>query len=158
MVAKCANKVQNELMHDNIIKYFSEWCETEDCRQAGCCFADCAFMYDHNDKPVFMLDKRSAFHNIYIGVNKALLDPVVNAAVDKVEKMYERTCWAAMPAFLFCQACMALAKRGENVNQITFFLGPGGVGLSLFTAHLAAMYGTTNHRYFDPSIFFIMMN
>ena len=62
--------------------------------------------------------------------------------------------WVALLAFTFCQACLALAKRGKNINQITFFLGPGGVGLSLFIAHLAAMYGSTNHRYFDPSIFY----
>ena len=101
-----------------------------------------------------MLDKRSAFHNIYTGISKALLDPVLDSAIEKVQKMYERTFWAALPALIFCQACIALAKRGKNVNQITFFLGPGGVGLSLYTAHLAAMYGATNHRYFDPNIFF----
>lgn len=154
MVAKCANKVQSELMHDNIVKYFSEWCETEDCRQVGCCYSDCAFLYDNQGKPIYMLDKRSAFHNINTSINKAFLDPVIESIVPKVEKMYQRTFWAALPASLLCHACTALAKRGKNINQITFFLGPGGVGLSLFTAHLAAIYGATNHRYFDPNIFY----
>ena len=38
---------------------------------------------------------------------------------------------------------------GDRVRR-----GAGGVGLSLFTAHLAAAYGHRNHRYFDPNIFF----
>ncbi len=55
---------------------------------------------------------------------------------------------------VFGQAAQALAKRGENVDMITVYWGPGGVGLSLFTAHLDAMYGDKNHKYFDPNIFF----
>ena len=43
MISKCTSKVLSELMHENIIKYFSEWCETEDCRRAGCCYTDCIF-------------------------------------------------------------------------------------------------------------------
>ena len=101
-----------------------------------------------------MLDSRSPFHNIYVGIDKSLLDPVLDAAIDKTMKMYERTFWAINPALTFCQACIAMAKRGKNVNQIAFFLGPGGVGLSLFTAHLNAMYGAKNHKYFDPRIFY----
>ena len=34
------------------------------------------------------------------------------------------------------------------------YLGPGGVGLSKFTAHLEAMLGTENHDTFDPNVFY----
>ena len=40
------------------------------------------------------------------------------------------------------------------MDQICIFLGPGGVGLSLFTAHIAAMLGTTLHKYYDPNVFY----
>ena len=63
-----------------------------------------------------MLEKRSAFHNMYTGVNKTLLDPVLTSAVEKVEQMYERTFRAALPTFLLCQACTALAKHGKHIN------------------------------------------
>jgi hypothetical protein len=48
-----------------------------------------------------------------------------------------------------------MSKRGRNVDQFTIFLGPGGVGLSLYTAHLNAIFGSKNHRYFDPNIFYV---
>jgi len=48
----------------------------------------------------------------------------------------------------------ALAKRGHNVDAITLYWGPGGVGMSLYSAHLHAVYGPTNHRYFDPNVFY----
>ena len=44
-------------------------------------------------------------------------------------------------------------KRGLNVDNITLYWGPGGVGLTVLTAHLHAMYGVY-HRYFDPNIFY----
>lgn len=52
-------------------------------------------------------------------------------------------------------AALALAKRHINVNQVFFFWGPGGVGLSLTTAHLDAMLGSANHKVFDPQVFYL---
>ena len=47
-----------------------------------------------------------------------------------------------------------MAKRRINVVQVTFFPGPGGVGLSLFSSHLNAMYGENLHKFFDPTVFY----
>ena len=47
-----------------------------------------------------------------------------------------------------------MAKRGLNIDRMFLFWGAGGVGLSLFTAHLAAAYGHRNHRCFDPNMFY----
>ena len=49
-------------------------------------------------------------------------------------------------------ACESKAKRGLNVDTISLLLGPGGVGLSLQSAHLDARYGKL-HAFFDPAIF-----
>ena len=57
-------------------------------------------------------------------------------------------------AFKFGQACLALAKRGLNINCITMYVGPGGVGLSKYTSHIEAMLGEHNHVTFDPNIFY----
>ena len=44
----------------------------------------------------------------------------------------------------------------ESKTSTVFFMwGTGGVGLSLTTAHLDAMLGSVNHRYFDPQMFFM---
>ena len=59
----------------------------------------------------------------------------------RLTKIFRETFWAIPAAFTFGQACLALAKRGMNVNVITLYLGPGGVGLSKYTAHLEAMLG-----------------
>ena len=101
MISKCSTRLQSELMHDNLIKFFCEWCETPDCRQSGCCFDDCIFLYDRRGKPIYMLDRRSPFHHIYTGINQSLLDPVLESAIEKTEKMYQRTFWAIMPSFIF---------------------------------------------------------
>ena len=57
-------------------------------------------------------------------------------------------------AILLVQAAQALCKRFINIDQFFMFWGPGGVGLSVYTAFLAAMYGPKNHKYFDPNIFY----
>ena len=78
----------------------------------------------------------------------------MQSAREKVIKCYKQTFWAIPQAFVCCQAAIALAKRGLNIDRMFLFWGAGGVGLSLFTAHLAAAYGHRNHRYFDPNIFY----
>ena len=49
-------------------------------------------------------------------------------------------------------AAQALAKRGLNVDRLFIGLSPGGVGQSLYSSHLAAIYGTGNHTFYDPNI------
>ena len=46
-----------------------------------------------------------------------------------------------MTCYLVCQAALALAKRGENIDRLFIGISPGGVGQSLYTANLAAMLG-----------------
>lgn len=55
-------------------------------------------------------------------------------------------------AFIYVQACIELAMRGLNVDQLAICIGPGGFGVPLYTAQLAAMYGPSNHRLFDPKV------
>ena len=66
----------------------------------------------------------------------------------------KKTFWAIGPALIVHRCMETLAKRGKNLDMLTFLMGPRGVGLSLITAHMVAMYGVRNHKYFDPNIFF----
>ncbi len=52
------------------------------------------------------------------------------------------------------QAAQALCKRGENLDRCFIGESPGGVGQSLYTGHLAAMY-KHNHSYFDPNVWYM---
>ena len=158
-----------KLEHGKIIPFLSEWCMTPKKARCGCVFKDCIVYYDVDDKPmVYQADERdhagrklhaarSPSANLYVGIERTLLDkvdPVLQAAMDRLEKIYSSTFWAIPMAFQFGQACLALAKRGLNINPITLYLGPGGVGLSKYTAHLEAMLGEDNHCTFDPNIFY----
>lgn len=157
-IAKVSSQLQTELLGSKVMSYFAEWCRTSHVKARGVAFADCIMLYDVDAAPVRFERTRSPDHNIYIGINVPLLlrcDPVLRAAMERVGKAYEQTFWAVPRAFQFGQACQALAKRGLNVNQLTVYWGPGGVGLSLFSEHLHAMYGSANHKFFDPNIFYV---
>ena len=58
------------------------------------------------------------------------IDSVVQANIKRVQQILQRTFWAIPAAHRYCQACMEMAKRGLNVDQLAIFLGPGGVGLT----------------------------
>jgi hypothetical protein len=144
-------------MGQKLIQYFVEWCQTPDCRVKGICFEDCSYLYDVEGVNISWVLKRSSENNIYIGIPTSILqgvDPCLEAAVQRLQRIYESTFWSLYGAYDFCCASIELAKRGLNVDQMAIFLGPGGVGLSLYTAHIHAMYGPRNHRFFDPNIFY----
>jgi len=73
--------------------------------------------------------------------------------VDGLRCFYRQTFWANVEVFGCMQAAQALARRGENIDRCFMGLSPGGVGQSLYSMHLAAMYGSL-HVYFDPSIWY----
>ena len=149
-------QLQSELLGTKLMQYIIEWCNMPSKKANAFAFLDCCYKFDTKGGNVEFLPTRSPDHDIYLGVPCKLLgpvDPVLDAAISRCEQIYQRTFWSNANAFEFCQANMEMARRGHNVDQITIMLGPGGVGLSLFTAHIAAMFGSL-HRFFDPNIFY----
>ncbi len=129
---KVSNKLQMELLNPKVLTFFTEWCGEPDPRVSAVAYTDISVVYDQDGIPVSFLDKRSPDNNIYIGVRSALLgavDPVLEAALQRVQDIYSATFWSIPEAFKFCQAAQALAKRGHNVDVITVFWGPGGAAL-----------------------------
>ncbi len=117
---------------------------------------DAVLLYDTEGANVSFASSRTPGQNIYVGLQTSLLDgvdPTLDAAISRLTGAYEKTFWAIPRAYDFGRACQALAKRGHNIHCLTLYWGPGGVGLSLYTAHLQAMYGSRNHKIFDPNIF-----
>ncbi|CAK0905471.1 unnamed protein product [Prorocentrum cordatum] len=154
-ISKVPTKLQYELLGNKLVPYCIEWCSTDMQRVPGCACADCCVLYDRSAfENVCLLSSRSPENNIYLGIPTPLLDPVLDAAMERVQRVYEQTFWSIPESFVFGQAAQALAKRGQNIDQITVYWGPGGVGLSLYTSHLHAMHGDKNHKFFDPNIFF----
>ena len=95
--------------------------------------------------------------NIYVGIAievAKLGDPFLKAHVERGRKLLSQTYWANSAGLRMHQASLAIATRLENVDECSPMIGPGGVGLSLLTKWLVAMYGSRNHKVFDPNVFF----
>ena len=96
---------------------------------------------------------RSLQANLDVGIEMSLLDaadlPHRASDVAPREKGSE-IAWAIPAAFELGQACLTLAKRGLKANPVSFYIGPGGVGLCKYTSHLEVMLGEDNHCVFDP--------
>ena len=151
---KLCQCLKAEFMHTKIIALIVEWCETEDQRRPAVCYTDSCFVYDADPALHVKQVKKSPSNNCYISIPHALLDPVLEENQRRLYRFYERTFWANHDVFICCQAAIALAKRGLNIDRCFIGISPGGVGQSLFSQHIAEMYGH-NHAFFDPNIWHI---
>ncbi len=146
-------QIQKEMLQERIISFVVERCETSDMRKPGCCYVDACVLYDTAPDTHLAFVPKSPANNVYVRIPQALMDPVLISAQAELQTFYSQTFWCNLDVFLCCQAAQALAKRGENLDRCFIGLGPGGVGQSLYSAHLAAMYGRL-HAFFDPNIWY----
>ena len=146
-------QIQKELLDEKIINYFIEWCETPSPKSPAVAYEDVCFVYTDGTDSSMTRVGRSPNNNIYLVVPHGLCDPVLEAVMEEVETFYAQTFWCNVDVFRCNQAALALAKRGENVDRCFFGISPGGVGQSLYSAHLKAQYGH-NFEYFDPAVWY----
>ena len=92
-------------------------------------------------------------HYFCLYIPHKLLDPVLDTAKRGLERFLQTTFWENLPVLMCCQAAQALAKRGESIDRYFIGIGPGGVGQSLYSTLLAAMY-CHNHAFIDPNLWF----
>ena len=160
-IAKVGHSLQSQLQGKDVIAHYCEWCSTPWPLVQGCAYIDCAFLYSASDSaPMRAVTTVAARRDIYVGIPHKLNayprgDPVLKAATERIRTFYRQTFWSNAAGWRCCQAALALAKRGKNVDHMFFMWGPGGVGLSLTTHHLAKMLGPCNHKYFDPQVFYL---
>jgi len=160
LCGKAGQGLLRRLMQQELMTYFLEYCGTTTKRQKGVCYQDAVILYNDSDdgKPIIQWNTtRSPYHNIYVGIPHPLTYPVLEEMIDEVEQVYQNTFWASFDAYEVCMAALALAKRGMNIESMFLLWGSGGVGLSLLTTHLEAVYTHELHRYFDPNIYSITM-
>ena len=81
------------------------------------------------------------------------VDPTMELATERLREIYSRIFREAPAAFEYGLACLALAKRGGDLNHLTLYINPCGEGLSPYTAHLERMLPYGTHTTFDPVIF-----
>ena len=79
---------------------------------------------------------RANIKDVYTFIPHKLKGVVQPDIVERLQKFYRQMFWCNLPIFKCCQAAQALAKRGYNVVRIFIGLSSGGVGQSLYSAHL----------------------
>ena len=94
---------------------------------------------------------KSPDNNLYVRIPHPLTDAVLPHAMERLTVYYRNSFWRILNVFKCIQAAQALCKRGLNVDRLFLGISPGGVGQSLFSAHIAAVYAS-NHHFFDPNI------
>lgn len=153
---RLGSAITNGLMGDRLLKYFVEWCDTPRPTTSGVAFHDTTLVFDEQGRPARHVERGPA-QNIYLHIPHPLLqsmdDPVLDAAMQRVKRFYAQTFYKNGPAFQCSLSALALALKGHNVDRCFWGIGPGGVGQSLFTAHLAALLGRL-HAYLDTNIYY----
>lgn len=149
---KVSCTMKQELMQTRMVALLVEWCESEDRRSSTICYEDICFAYDrpgslHSVEVI----RKGPQNDCYVRIPHPLLDPVLDANMERLQKFYERTFWCNLDVFKCFQAAAAIAKRGLNVDRCFIGISPGGVGQSLYSLHLSEMY-KHNHAFFDPNI------
>ena len=113
-ISKMGAQLQSELMGTKLISLMIEWCETPKPACKGVAYSDFAYLYDKDGKTLLPLSNRRPQNNIYVGIRRNLLDtvdPVLDAAIDRVWNIYSRTFWANANGLEFCQAYDIIQKK-----------------------------------------------
>jgi len=152
-LSKIGLSIQKELLGEQLISYLIEWCATPSTMVPGCCYKDTTLLYDKEQGKPIVHVPRSTNNNVFIRIPHPLIDPVCQDLQARVFNFYMQTFWNNIDVFICCQAAQALAKRGCNIDRCFIGVSPGGVGQSLYSSHLAAIYGH-NHAFFDPNVWF----
>ena len=151
-LSKVGMQLQKALLEEKIISFIVEWCETPISRKAGVAYTDTCVMYD-KDGEILQHVARSPDNDIYLRIPHPLLDPVLQSAEKAYFTFIAQTFWANLPVYECMQAAIALVKRGENIDRCFIGISPGGVGQSLYSSLLDAMFGHL-HAFFDPNIWY----
>ena len=152
---RVCHSMRAELMHERLISLLVEWCETPRADSSCVAYKDTCveFLQEETENKVLRHVPKSPVNNCYLYIPHNLLDPVMEANCTKLCRFYARTFWANKDVFLCCQAALALAKRGLNIDRCFIGESPGGVGQSLYSLHLDTMLGN-NHGFFDPNVWY----
>ena len=153
-VLRVSQVLMEKLLSDRFFSYICEWCETPRLYQPGVAYTNLSLRYvdtPTSDGVYVEQVQRNASNNLYLRIPHPLQDTVSVAIMDQLEVYYQNSFWRIPEVFECIQAAQALCKRGINVDRLFIGMSPGGVGQSVFSAHLAAIYGH-NHHYYDPNV------
>ena len=156
-VSKVAASLQRELLSKAVIIHFIEWCETPNPVRPGIATTDTCLLFDTDEGPMVQVPK-SPNNNIYLFVPLRLLtqdysNGDIKAATKRLLRFWQTTFWRNGPAFKAQLAAMGLILRGLNVDRAFWTKGPGGVGQSLNSFLIAALFQSL-HEFLDMNIYY----
>ena len=149
-VQKWSTIMQTELMGKSIYEHYGAWCSVPRLAQTGVCFRDCCIRFTATGIECI---EKSPDNRIYMHVDSPLLDPVLEAHVNRLFQIHMSTYWKNKAAFKCELSAFILALMGKNVDRGFYHLGRGGAGQSLTTACFHAMLADL-HTYLDMNIYF----
>ena len=153
-ILKVSQQLMEKLLNDRFFTYICEWCESPREQTAGVAYTNRSIKFHEvvrGDGTYVSPIGRCSSNALYVRIPHPLSDAVAQAAVDRLERYYATSFWSLQDVLECGQAAQALCKRGINVDRLFIGLSPGGVGQSLYSSHLAAVYGE-NHHLYDPNI------
>lgn len=149
-VQKNSSNLQKELLHKQLLTYYSEWCSVPKPASSGLAFADLTLIFNPDGTITFKA--HSPENNIYMSVPHPWKDPVLEDATAVVKLFLRQTFWRNGPALKCVLAALLLALMGYNVDRCFWTIGPGGVGQSLLTYLINGLLGNL-HAYLDTNVF-----
>ena len=154
IVLRVSQTLMREITQDSFMLYIIHWCDRPRQSRMGVAYSDKAVLYASASAgtDLVTLTDSDPDTGLYVRVPHNLLDPVLLATEQRLQKFYSQSFWTNFTVFKCLMAAQALAKRGLSVDRLFIGLSPGGVGQSLYSSHLAAIYGTGNHTFYDPNI------
>ena len=151
-VSKCSATLQALLAGKRIVPFLVEWCNTPLVKTPGFACNDACFVFD-GDTAIMSKVSKAFTQNIYMHLSHDWHNAVDSAHVERVTQFLATTFYQNKPA-LECQfAAIALALRGRNLDRAFWTIGSGGVGQSLFSHLIAAVFGD-NHAFVDLNMYF----
>ena len=151
-IPKLSASVQRELLGKTLISYFVEWCDSRVKRAHGFAANDACFLFDVGGQLLVECPKRAS-NDIYLYIDHPLHDPVLQTAIGKLTG-FLGSAFVRNESALQCHfAAIALALRGSNVDRAFWTIGAGGVGQSILSHLIAAVFGSS-HSFIDMNIYF----
>jgi len=107
-----------------------------------------------SDGPVYCKRvQKTPYQNLYTYLPHPLLDPYEKSVGDRLDRFYAQSFFQNHVALEVQYAMILLAIAGENIDRAWWSVGKGGVGQSLNSHHIAALFGAL-HGFLDMNIYF----
>ena len=152
-LARLSAQMTRDLLNRTLLPYFIEWCQTKKEASETFCLKDACFRFFRDQSPHLREVKKDPSNNCYMYLNHELLKDIPDRVATRMENFYSQTFWDNDAAYKVQLAMLLLALSGCNVDRAWWSIGPGGVGQSLNSHHIAEIF-QEYHAFLDMNMFY----